>query len=312
MPDVELRNDADFAVVLKGARIESDYDVTYGDNTDAGTAKATVTFKGNYVGEKELAFKIAKADISDATVTVSAAEYDYTGKTVSPSVTVALGGKTRAAGTDYELTGTFSASEAGSYTVGAAGKGNYTGTTTATAAWKIKEPLEVSGYWLAPAGVDDPSKYGIKTKEQIAADVKAIKAGNAAVTAEYTTYMQDDDVHLYTKWNAATGEAESAVTTGKNAYVEFRIIQVGAHDGDGSGLTFMAVHALPAAKKMNASITNAGGWASSAMRTTVFGSDGYVQTGLKDLESAAMTVTKKATSDSSGSWDENGTTEDKF
>ncbi len=63
---------------------------------------------------------------------------------------------------------------------------------------------------------------------------------------------------------------------------------------------------------MNASITNAGGWASSAMRTTVLGSDGYVQTGLKDLESAAMTVTKKAASDSSGSWDENGTTEDKF
>ncbi len=262
MPDVELRNDADFAVVLKGARIESDYAFVGAWTNDAAGkviesgGKISVKWtagsklpsdwtrgKKVRVGTVTYTYERVTTDISGAEVEVS--DLTYNGKELTAKVkSVTLPDGTVLKEGDYAVVSGGKATDAGEYQLAVQGKGNYTGTTTATAAWKIKEPLEVSGYWLAPAGVDDPSKYGIKTKEQIAADVKAIKAGNAAVTAEYTTYMQDDDVHLYTKWNAATGEAESAVTTGKNAYVEFRIIQVGAHDGDGSGLTFMAVHAL--------------------------------------------------------------------
>ena len=298
-----------------GLKEGTDYDVTYEGNTDAGTAKATVTFKGNYEGVKELTFQITKADIAGATVTASTSEYDYTGEAISPNVTVTLGGKTLAADTDYELTDDASATDIGSYTAGVKGKGNYSGTATATVAWTIRE---AKSYWLALAGADDPTANILKTAEQIAADVEKIKADDAGVIAEYTNYMNgksadgvsDQEVRLYTDWSG------SDAGDGANRWVEFRIIQVGEHDDDGSGLTFMATHSLPTAKKMNSDAINDGGWGSSAMRTNVFGEGGYVQTGLSGLVAAAKTVNKKAVLDrclSSGTptWPL-GTTADKF
>ena len=299
-----------------GLKEGTDYDVAYSDNTAAGTAKATVTFKGNYEGVKELTFQIAKADIAGATVTASTSEYDYTGEAISPNVTVTLGGKTLAADTDYELTGDASATDIGSYTVGVKGKGNYSGTATATVAWTIRE---AKSYWLALAGADDPTANILKTAEQIAVDVEKIKADDADVIAEYTNYMNgksadgasDQEVRLYTDWSG------SDAGDGANRWVEFRIIQVGEHDDDGSGLTFMATHSLPTAKKMNSDAINDGGWGNSAMRTDVFGEGGYVQTGLSGLVAAAKTVNKKAVLDrclSSGgtpTWPL-GTTADKF
>ena len=301
--------------VPAGLKEGTDYDVAYSDNTDAGTAKATVTFKGNYEGVKELTFQITKADIAGATVTASTSEYDYTGEAISPNVTVTLGGKTLAADTDYELTGDASATDIGSYTAGVKGKGNYSGTATATVTWTIRE---AKSYWLALAGADDPTADILKTAEQIAADVEKIKADDAGVIAEYTNYMNgksadgvsDQEVRLYTDWSG------SDAGDGANRWVEFRIIQVGEHDDDGSGLTFMATHSLPTAKKMNSDAINDGGWGSSAMRTDVFGEGGYVQTGLSGLVAAAKTVNKKAVLDrclSSGTptWPL-GTTADKF
>ena len=275
-----------------------------------------MTFKGNYEGVKELTFQIAKADIAGATVTASTSEYDYTGEAISPNVTVTLGGKTLAADTDYELTGDASATDIGSYTAGVKGKGNYSGTATATVAWTIRE---AKSYWLALAGADDPTANILKTAEQIAADVEKIKADDAGVIAEYTNYMNgksadgvsDQEVRLYTDWSG------SDAGDGANRWVEFRIIQVGEHDDDGSGLTFMATHSLPTAKKMNSDAINDGGWGSSAMRTDVFGEGGYVQTGLSGLVAAAKTVNKKAvldrcpSSDGTPTWPL-GTTADKF
>ncbi len=40
---------------------DTDYTVSYSDNTEVGTAKVTVAGKGNYVGSKEVTFKIKKA-----------------------------------------------------------------------------------------------------------------------------------------------------------------------------------------------------------------------------------------------------------
>lgn len=122
----------------------------------------------------------------------------------------------------------------------------------------------------------------------------------------------NSDNRLYTIWNY------DEVVTYANRFVEFRIIQVGAHDNDSSNVTFMATHSLPTAQLMNQGTatdpqgTNAGGWEKSYMRTTVFGDEGYVQTGLSGLKDAAVTISKKATSGSSGNWTEGSTTQDKF
>ncbi len=184
--------------------------------------------------------------------------------------------------------------------------------------------IEAGNYWLAATNAENPEADVYKGQAQIDADIAKIKQEikdgtytNANSTyKEYEALMANETYHLYTKWNSPTAtESSSAVTTGKNAYVEFRIIQVGAHDGDESAVTFMATHSLPTAKHMNYPDSNAGSWESSQMRTDTM--TNYVKAGLsglcKDDESTgAKTITKVTTSGSYGSWTEGSKTSDQF
>ncbi len=129
---------------------------------------------------------------------------------------------------------------------------------TLYAKWSVK------GYWLAAAGAQDPTATVLKPMSKIDADIAAIKSGDATVIAEYTKYLNDDSVHLYTRWRGTTvdasGEAQEA-----NKYVEFRILQVGNHDKEGCNITFQATHVLPEATVMNSTATNTGGWGTTEL-----------------------------------------------
>ncbi len=129
---------------------------------------------------------------------------------------------------------------------------------TLYAKWSVK------GYWLAAAGAQDPTATVLKPMSKIDADIAAIKSGDATVIAEYTKYLNDDSVHLYTRWRGTTvdasGEAQKA-----NKYVEFRILQVGNHDKEGCNITFQATHVLPEATVMNSTATNTGGWGTTEL-----------------------------------------------
>jgi len=111
---------------------DTDYTVTYSDNTDVGTGKATITFTGDYTGDSvEKEFTISQASVSGATVS-GLSSCEYTGEAVNPDgITVTLNGKTLTSGTDYELSYSNNIN-VGSATVTVTGKGNYTGTKTAT------------------------------------------------------------------------------------------------------------------------------------------------------------------------------------
>lgn len=89
----------------------TDYTVTYEDNKDIGnnTAKAIFTGKGKFKTTKiTKTFSIVKKDVSDKTISVSLSptSYPYTGKAVTPKLTVrdTKSGRTLTAGTDYNLT----------------------------------------------------------------------------------------------------------------------------------------------------------------------------------------------------------------
>ncbi len=116
-------------VTLNGQTLENgvDYDASYSNNVARGTAKVTVTFKGNYTGSASGSFKISAADASKATV--KAEKQTYTGKALTPSATVTLDGKTLKQGTDYTLSYSNN-TKVGTATVKATFKGNYTGTAT--------------------------------------------------------------------------------------------------------------------------------------------------------------------------------------
>ena len=118
--------------------LDTDYTVSYSNNIEVGTAQVTITGKGNYTGSKTASFTISKApdetkktDISNAAVTLAQTSYTYDGKAKTPTVTVKLGDKTLVLNTDYTVSYSNNI-EVGTAQVTITGKGNYTGSKTAS------------------------------------------------------------------------------------------------------------------------------------------------------------------------------------
>lgn len=119
-----------------------DYTVAYANNVNAGTGKVTVTGIGEYTGTKSATFAIAKMNLKSAKIAglVSKA---YTGKAIKQVPTVKLGTLTLKNGRD--CTAAYKNNKkVGVATVTVKGKGNFTGTKSAT--FKIvkhKQPMKV-------------------------------------------------------------------------------------------------------------------------------------------------------------------------
>ena len=107
-----------------------DYEITFDDNMDVGTATVTVTMKDPRAGSATTTFEITPAGISEATVTADAQVYD--GTEHEPVPTVTWKGKALDTGTDFEITGYEDNVHAGSATVTVTGKGNFEGTASGT------------------------------------------------------------------------------------------------------------------------------------------------------------------------------------
>ena len=107
----------------------TDYTVSYSNNTKVGTAKVTITGKGNYTGSVSKTYSI-KNDFKKAAVSGISTKA-FTGKNITQSVTVKYSGKTLKNGTDYTVSYSNN-KNVGTATVKIAGKGSYTGTITKT------------------------------------------------------------------------------------------------------------------------------------------------------------------------------------
>ncbi len=114
-----------------GLTAGTDYDIAYSDNINAGTATATLTFKGDYTGSATKTFTINAKDISDeAVMNLEYTEVIYDGKAKTPSATIYYGETLFTEGTDYDLAYKDNI-EGGTATVTATFKGNYTGSLSA-------------------------------------------------------------------------------------------------------------------------------------------------------------------------------------
>ncbi|MBQ2257563.1 MAG: hypothetical protein II247_02675 [Lachnospiraceae bacterium] len=102
------------------------FSVSYKNNTNAGTAVVTVTGKGGCQGKVEKNFTILPRDISE-NLSVVVAKATYTGKDLTPSVTVKCDGRSLRKGTDYTVTYENNRAAGESAAVTITGKGNYTG-----------------------------------------------------------------------------------------------------------------------------------------------------------------------------------------
>lgn len=129
---------------------DKDYEVTYSNNTNPGTA--TVTVQGRAGGnvepvtgqEKTATFIIEPAPIIPEGVTIDKDTFDYDGVEHKPAVTVEVEGKKLTEGTDYEVKYPDDLISAGKKTVTVTGLGNYGGTVTIE--YEIQAlPLKVTG-----------------------------------------------------------------------------------------------------------------------------------------------------------------------
>ena len=110
----------------KTLKKDTDYTVSYSNNTKIGTAKVTITGKGNYTGSISKTYSI-KNNFKKATIS----NKSYTGKNITQSITVKYNGKTLKNGTDYTVSYSNN-KKVGTATVKITGKGSYTGTITKT------------------------------------------------------------------------------------------------------------------------------------------------------------------------------------
>ena len=118
-------------VKLNGKTLKNgtDYTVSYSNNTKVGTAKVTITGKGNYTGSISKTYSI-KNDFKKATISGISTKA-FTGKAITQKITVKANGKTLKSGTDYTVSYSNN-KNVGTATVKIVGKGNYTGTISKT------------------------------------------------------------------------------------------------------------------------------------------------------------------------------------
>ena len=133
----------------------TDFTLKYTDNVKVGTAKVTITGKGNYTGTKTVSFKIVRKSSSRSgssssenssgsssvskqkkfTVKLNKDTYTYDGKDHKPGVKVTLGGKT-VPSSQYTVSYTNN-KNVGKATVTVKGTGDYKG-RTGTATFRIE------------------------------------------------------------------------------------------------------------------------------------------------------------------------------
>jgi len=111
----------------------TDYDVTYENNVNVGTATITISGQGNYSSYITKTFDITQKELNDAEFTISGlnSTYTYTGLEIKPSVTVIWDDITLVKDTDYEVTYADNI-EAGTATVTITGINNYFGSISKT------------------------------------------------------------------------------------------------------------------------------------------------------------------------------------
>ena len=114
----------------KTLKKDTDYTLSYSNNTNDGTATITITGKGNFTGTTSKTFSISARAMSDTSV-ANISSQTYTGNVISPLPTITYNNKTLKKDTDYTLSYSNNIN-AGTATITITGKGNFTGTTSKT------------------------------------------------------------------------------------------------------------------------------------------------------------------------------------
>ena len=174
----------------------TDYTVTYTNNTNAGTATVVITGIGDYSGKKQLSFTIQKASLTGVRAKSYQGVYDEKAHGItfqtSAGVTVRYGTK---AG-EYTLTTSPQYSLPGKYTVYyQVSRANYT-TVTGSADVTIVQgtmPVVAEGY----SGVYDGKEHGIRVVGVDGAEIRYGTSTGKYTAVECPTYKDAGTYNIY-------------------------------------------------------------------------------------------------------------------
>ena len=166
------------------------YKVVHTNNVNAGTASVTIKGTGKYTGEITKTYTITPINLKDAKFKSCTASKVYNGGVLKASTKVVCKGKTLKANRDYVVKyGTSTeVKNVGKYKVTIVGKGNYTGTLSATPA----KTFEIKANKITNVKVS--CKSSIKYTGATIKPVTAVKIGkNVLPTSDYTiVYCKDN------------------------------------------------------------------------------------------------------------------------
>ena len=106
----------------------TDYELSYENNINVGTAKVTIRGIGNYTGTRTLEFNIVQKDINLVTIQ-DIGDQVHTGEEIEPSVMISDGSAKLVEDKDYNISYSNNV-DLGEATITITGIGNYTGTVT--------------------------------------------------------------------------------------------------------------------------------------------------------------------------------------
>lgn len=199
-----------------------DYTVSYVNNTNAGTAKITITGMGVYTGKKEKTFAIKARKITPV-VTLNKTLSVYNGKINKPLVTV-KNGKTKLAASNYTIKYPSGCKNPGTYKVLVVLKGNYSGSGSAyfkinpkgtvlsslTSASKMmnvkwkKQAVQTSGYQIEYATnqkfTSNKKTITIKGTNTTGKTIKGLKGGKTYFVRVRT--FKTTKGKLFSAWSA--------------------------------------------------------------------------------------------------------------
>ena len=179
----------------------TDYTVSYNNNTAVGTANVSISGMGNYTGRATANFTITKADISKAAVSLEETSYTYDGSAKTPAVTVTLNGKTLALNTDYSVSYNNNI-EVGTANVIITGMGNYT--SSVTAHFTITKAVEVVKA--------DISKATVTLEETSYTYDGSAKTPAVTVTLDGKTLVLNTDYSVSYNNNIEVGTADAIIS----------------------------------------------------------------------------------------------------
>ena len=173
----------------------ADYSIAYKNNVSVGTATATITGKGNFVGSRTVTFKILKANMANATI-ATLPQRTFTGQPLFPKPVIKLGAKTLVEGTDYRLS--YSNNTAGgTASVTAMGIGSMYGSKTAT--------FEIAVPTIASVRIREDAGTGGARLDMTVADFNKVFSFGDAIDVEFSNGYTIENIPFYNGFYAKLG-----------------------------------------------------------------------------------------------------------